>query len=331
MKREIAQLTAGKATWNLEMDSTKKICIVYENSKVLLDIFSNIKEEKQKSIFKEALIDEITSRQEKYSQQRNRFGEFEGELFLIGTSALSFFTLLKLGFVDKAIEAYQIRVWDDNCLLLFMLLESIFKEEYNYFTIKQLNELTTNFPALETKSKYTFEASNRILSYITDYGFEILKNEIKGVNIEINRDKDSVVNKISILGLDSSYEQFLNELDEYISTSSGIVASGMISNFRSFWEKIIIDIAIKISKKLGITIPKTTESQVGNARAFLKVQLELSDCDHSFASRFVEILNSEGGHAFTSNVAYFRLTRNIGIEILLLYLTKAENIYIKKS
>jgi hypothetical protein len=48
-------------------------------------------------------------------------------------------------------------------------------------------------------------------------------------------------------------------------------------------------------------------------------------------NKYVDILHSEGGHSFTSNVEYFRLAKNIGIEISLFLLSKARNLKLLRN
>jgi len=61
---------------------------------------------------------------------------------------------------------------------------------------------------------------------------------------------------------------------------------------------------------------------MGRIRKYLKIKLELSDKDNSFINKYIDILHSKGGHSFVSNKNYFRLAKNIGIEIVLLILSK---------
>jgi hypothetical protein len=325
--RELALQKSEKATWRVELNKEKKSAIVYENASALIDIFSSLNSGGQKEAFLGKLHDNLAYREEEYAQYGgDRWGRAAEKIVPSGLSAICFYTLLQLGQVDLAIGAFNIRVGRGNCVIAFALLKDIFREDYNYFTIQQLNKLSENFYILKGHNEGMVRFSDELLSYITENGFRILKQEIKGVNIEINRDKESVIQKMGTLGFGKEYELFLNELDVYIINGSGIVASGMISNFRSFWEKIIIELAKKVAARLKTSVPKVTDSAVGNARAFIKSQLGLSDSDHSLISRFVDVLNTEGGHAFISSIEYFRLTRNIGIEILLLLLSKMEGV-----
>lgn len=117
----------------------------------------------------------------------------------------------------------------------------------------------------------------------------------------------------------------LNEIDKYINTeNSDVLNAGMIGNLRVFMNDIMIDIAEKIARDKNETIPKLADSKIGNSRLYLKKELQLSDNDHSFINSFINILHGEGGHSFLANKEYFRLARNIAIEIALLTLTKYE-------
>jgi hypothetical protein len=99
----------------------------------------------------------------------------------------------------------------------------------------------------------------------------------------------------------------------------------MISNLRTFVGNLLKDVAHKIAEKKKEKIPITEgHSEMGNIRTYLKRELELSQNDDEFIDSFVNVLHSEGGHAFTSEKEYFRLARNIAIEIALFVLSKYE-------
>lgn len=86
-----------------------------------------------------------------------------------------------------------------------------------------------------------------------------------------------------------------------------------------------LDIARKISEAKNEEIPKLPKhSEIGNARSYVKHNLELTDKDNKFIDSFVEILHNEGGHSFLSEKEYFRLARNMAIEISLFVLSKYE-------
>jgi hypothetical protein len=83
------------------------------------------------------------------------------------------------------------------------------------------------------------------------------------------------------------------------------------------------DLTKRIAEKENEKIPVLKDrSEMGNVRAYLKIKLGLSREDDTFIDSFVNILHSEGGHAFMSEKEYFRLARNIAVEIALLVLSK---------
>ena len=104
----------------------------------------------------------------------------------------------------------------------------------------------------------------------------------------------------------------------------------MIGNLRSFLGDILTDVAKKIASIENEDIPNDKSLGVmGNIRSYLKRKLELSDNDNKFINSFIDILHVEGGHSFVSNEEYFRISRNIAIEISLLVLSKFKNKYSK--
>ena len=99
----------------------------------------------------------------------------------------------------------------------------------------------------------------------------------------------------------------------------------MISNLRTFMGNLLKDVAGRIAQKESETIPTIQGcGEMGNIRGYLKIKLNLSAKDDKFIDSFVDILHSEGGHAFMSEKEYFRLARNIAIEISLFILSKYE-------
>ena len=130
---------------------------------------------------------------------------------------------------------------------------------------------------------------------------------------------------------DEKYNVFLNELDNYLLSSSTAISSGMIGSFRSFMEDLLTDMANKIAESKNEEIPQIKDcKKMGNIRNYLQNKLELSSADNNLINKYIDVLHSEGGHSFTSNKEYFRLARNIGIEIVLLLLTKYDNLFNEK-
>lgn len=91
---------------------------------------------------------------------------------------------------------------------------------------------------------------------------------------------------------------------------------------------LLKDIVERIAEKEQEIMPILPErGEMGNVRGYLKKKLDLSENDDRFVTSFVDILHAEGGHAFMSDKEYFRLARNIAIEIALFVLTKYEKNY----
>ena len=323
INHERALLKRSNKTWSL-IQKNNKLEIQYDNAQALIDVFSNLITASEKNFFVENLIDTLNNDiEQSINTSTNRHIP---EIHYLSAAQLCFFTLLQLGYIDDAIDGYQSHLYGKYSYNLFLLVSDILRENYNYFTIMQLNLLCKNLETIENTIGYLNSIVYQVRIKITTQGMEILKNEIKGVNIEINRDKESVINKINTLHLDKKYVLFLNQLDEYLNNSDQIIASGMISNFRSFWEQLLIDFAYEICKKKSISFPNNGLSSISNARTIIKEHLVLSDKDNSLISRYVDVLHENGGHAFIANKEYLRLSRNIGIEILLLLLYKIEEI-----
>lgn len=320
-ERECSQICDGERTWKIMQPNAinPKRCIEYENAQILIDLYANLKDGEERESFISIIEEGISGRDEHYF--------FKSEIIYYGTSALAFYTLCRLGFAKNAVESSFQRFAQGNCHLLISLISDLCSDDFTYFGIDEIDMILNYCKFSEMLSSALAKPKNNLISVLSKAGVDLIRKEIRGVNLEVNRDKETVIAKLATLGMGDQYEITLNELDVYLATSSGVVASAMIGNFRSMWEQLIVDISKKISKILNEDIPhEQGKSAISDARIYIKKSLSLSDADNSFISRFVDILHAEGGHAFNSRVEYFRLTRNIGIEILLLLLSKTESL-----
>lgn len=199
--------------------------------------------------------------------------------------------------------------------LIYLIDNNLFKFNITE-TNKLIKTLDTN-PSLTSREWHNIfknKASNLMTKRITMM--------VGKYNIEINQDKLLLIELVQKNNFDKTLSEFLTQLNENLIFESSYALSGLISNFRNFWESFVIALAEKISEKTKIPIPTSEKSKIANCRLYIKKELNLSDNDHTLISRFIDILHSEGGHAFTSTKEYFRLTKNIGIEILLLIVSK---------
>lgn len=310
--KEENDLANGKDTWHFNKEkSSGDHILFYPNSETLIDIFSNIQN-------KEKLKFEFLNKLE-YSVKES--AEFWKESAVLGIHALCFYTLIRLGFVEKALKAFESRRKYSDLLLELIL--SLLRDNFNYFDIEQLNKILKEVKRIPVSSIKTKEL---LITEIIDGRYELLKKKVRGVNVEINLDKKTVSEKIDYLSLDENYKKLLDEIDEFIYTNtSEFVNAAMISNLRVFLEDLFKDIAKRIVNAKEEKIPKVEgRGEMGNIRHYLKDKLDLSEKDDKFITAFVDILHSEGGHSFTSKKEYFRLARNIAIEIALLVLSKYE-------
>lgn len=244
-------------------------------------------------------------------------------------SKISFYTLIKIGFTDEALSALEKR--KINSYGIIFLIEVLFSDNKEYFNARQLDRLMNFF--LSIKSDFSFTPlKEKFQKQITEKKFNFLKIKIQQTNVEINNDKKALIEKINLLQFSDDYSKFLKEINTISKENqSDIINSGMIGNFRAFIEGIIKEIVKRIVEKTGDPIKKDEKrSEMGNIRVYLKEKLGISDADNEFITSFINILHKEGGHAFTSSKEYYRLTINIGIEIVLLLVTKYETNFERK-
>ncbi|MDR0443938.1 MAG: hypothetical protein LBH44_11070 [Treponema sp.] len=329
-REKILLKTKGK-TWFILAENNKNT-IIYEHSDTLVNIYAGLQTAELKEIFINNLLHTFQNEKEEINIANKN--QFEREIKYISSSvALIFFTLLKLGFHNKLPE--PIRTLTENCRMydctnatLVYFLYDLLSTERIYLNVEIIPSLL-HFSRNQIISDCPFhnDIINNLQLGLANIGYEEIKESILGVNIEINRDKEKIITIFSNNGFDQKYEQLLKEIDEYINTNSTIVTSGMISNMRSFMQDLVTDLARKIAANNNEQIPKNEGMQdIGNCRYYLRSKLELSDNDHQLINKYIEVLHSEGGHSFTANVEYFRLAKNIGIEIGLFLLSKANNL-----
>jgi hypothetical protein len=318
--REKILLKKGK-TWSIQTGNNTQ-SIIYEHSDTLVNIYTGLQDDDLKEIFINNLI---------YAFLRERVNSISS------TGALIFFTLYRLGFKDKITEIIVSRT--DECkkyhevnIALVNFLHDIVSAKIEYFDIDMISSLL--YFAKNQNSSYgstCYNLLNELQLNLVNDGYVKIKESISNVNIEINRDKEKLVTLFSNNSFDFKYEQLLKEIDAYINTNSTIVSSGMIGNMRSFMEDLVTDLARKIAANNNEQIPENENmGPMGNNRSYLKSKLELSEKDHQLINKYIEILHAEGGHSFTANVEYFRLAKNIGIEIGLFLLSKANNLKLLK-
>jgi hypothetical protein len=286
--------------------------ITYPNAETLIEIFSMLGNDSSLKTTFIKILKSTISDSEEYG-----YRDQTGVTIFVSTSAIGFYALVKLGYTNDAIQSLKER--QNSCNYIARLLTSILDK--HYFDANQLKAIS------EIAKEGSFGAE---LNYkIVNARFDLLKTQIRKVNVEINQDKKTVAEKINVLGLSGNYNELLSCIDNFILTdTSKVVNAGMISALRTFMADLLKDVANRIAHSESTGIPKIEgRGEMGNIRSYLKDKLDLSDADDRFINSFIDILHAEGGHAFLSEKEYFRLSRNIAIEISLFVLSKYEKKY----
>lgn len=194
-------------------------------------------------------------------------------------------------------------------------LLNIFKKQHQYYSISNCNSLLV--------------LSAQLIKEIVNYQFYELSKNLVWINIEINKDKEELKQIINYFWFDTKYNEFLTNLDKhfYSENKDSIEIAWMIWTFRQFNNDIIIDIALEVAKIEGLKDTPKIESKKSISKIwiawdYLKEKFWLSDNEEKFLEYFTKILHEEWWHAFLSSIEYFRLTKNITIEIILMLLYK---------
>lgn len=255
----------------------------------------------------------------------------------IRTLPLRFWVMIKLGRKDLAlehIEHYKYHSINSSKSTIIELVDIIVSNNLLALTPEELYDLREVLELIRlSENPYVCQQRQILSNKLIDLSVEGLKNEIKSTNIEINQDKEEVKRIIKFFDFDDKYNEFLTEIDEHLNTNSKSLTAGLINDFRNFFSDLIIDMAKKIASTENEEIPKYKSEEgkvltpIGCARKYIKIKLELSDSDNDFIDSFIRILHKRGGHSFVANKSYFRLTRNIAIEIILLLLSKMTDKY----
>lgn len=263
-------------------------------------------------------------------------------------SSLAFFFLLKIGrnedliniLEEKYNHSTKCRIGLFHDIIIFLLFEPSYFDDSLLDALKTIpfgkNHDMSDYLGSSKKGYIGFDSpflniKNRFDGQIVKLKYTRLKQEIFGISEELNLDKEIVIDTISKLDFPEEMNIFLREIDKTPESSEwDSINSGMIGNLRSFYEELIRNIAESIKEKYGDEFPKnSSKGEMGNKRAYIKQHLELTKNDDKLISSYVSILHTEGGHAFLSEKKYYRLTKNIGIEIAYFLLSKLE-VYLER-
>lgn len=252
-----------------------------------------------------------------------------------GVTAVIFFWLCKIWLTSDAI--YFLCDNDNNSIatvleILYLILEA----DINYFSSDDLWIIQLKIKSLWDWFGVDFNVlKEEIDDKITELRFKEIRQTIQSNNIEINNDKKQVIELLKNFWFEEKYNITLNKIDKFIANedyNETVIPGWVIWIFREFFNDFYIDLATKIAKlNLEESIPthKDCKTLICYAVKYIQQEFELWEDDTKLLWSYLWITNWEGSHKLVSEKKYFRLTRNIWIEIALLMLSKFED-YKKK-
>jgi hypothetical protein len=298
----------------------------YQKFELALDLFSSIgHDEALKKTFTKFVKDNLLNSDETMG------GSLKYEP--VSTIRLSFFILVHLKMVDEAIKILKRRILKGKTFYIIISNIGALIKYYKYhLNHDQLTDLVEPIKK-HLRTPVTANVMDHALKMISSIKFEEVCIMLEGTNSEINKDKEKVTQWFDTFQFEPGLSEFLNNLDNFLRSNDKNIASGMINNFRNFMSGFIENLAEKILSIENKPLPKSkdaegkTRTDIGKCRVYIKEKLELSDRDDLMFDAFVKILHTEGGHSMVSTKEYLRLTRNIGIEIVLFLLTRYKEKY----
>lgn len=242
--------------------------------------------------------------------------------------------LIKIGELDRIID--RINLYNVHRILpVCNVLDELLYFEYYIFSEKQLEKLETNvnnvlesqaLKAMSVGREMLEDVCKTILERIHVIRYSALKNALKeGTNFQIETDRNKIKEKISFFGFDPVLVASLDKMEEmYWDFSTDEFDNSMaMGQLREFFTRLVRNICQKIKEKTGKPYPNTESTKIANLRKYMKEHLQLDE-EHQLMNKLIEMINHKGSHNLVSEREYFRVTKNIGIEISKLLLTKLE-------
>ena len=236
-------------------------------------------------------------------------------------------------------------IWIIDKLLNYISSEILFTGHSTYILIEFLEKNIDNFTTAQLSNLLDivnhFSPHDHVWNYyewiarkddlkkhIIELRFDEFEKHIKGINIEINRDKQTVQEYLRDFWFNEKYNITLNKLDAYIQSEQWeweVVPWWVIGILREFFNWFYIDLASEIAQLNWLDyVPKNkiSTTNIWHARNYITKEFKLSSAEDGFIHHYKDICNNSWSHALLSEKKYLRLTRNIWIEILLFMLEK---------
>jgi len=244
-------------------------------------------------------------------------------------------TLIKIGELDRIIDRIHYYNILTKILAIVHVLEELLYFEHYLFSEEQLEKLEANINTIlemieieqmligsedEEIKKRVEEYCRRILERINVIRYSALKKALKeGTNFQIEADKNKIKEKISYFGFDPVLAASLDKMEEmYWNFSTDEFDNSMaMGQLREFIAKLVENICQKINEKTGEPYPTTGDTEIANLRKYMKEHLQLDE-EHQLMNKLIGMINHRGSHNLVSEKEYFRVTKNIGIELSML-------------
>lgn len=217
---------------------------------------------------------------------------------------------------------------------IFKTFDDLLTYEYQIFSNEQLKTLRESLKIIKNFKNYPKDKLviiNKILNKV-----DILLQRIhnirykglakylhEGTDFQIKMDRDKIKEKINTFGFDPILSEALDKIEDmyWDTTKDDFDNSMALDKLRTFWEKLIDSFSDKIREKTRVPLPTSETTKIANQRLYIKNHLKL-DKEHALMNKLVDIINHRGSHNFISEREYFRLTKNITIEIAYLLFIK---------
>jgi len=300
----------------------------------LVSLYKILETEKEKKYFIWFLLEGLIS----------DYYEYEKKVF-VWVSHICFFTLTFLWYSKIATEVLQESFEESPWFKAIMVICGFLTEETNIFRKEDLDSLIPFLQNIKNSNifynktwshgfeRYIKELINGAIWKIIDIRFNDFDKIILHHDIEIETDKKQVQEYLKRFWFEEKYERLLNSIDKLLQNqdiSEEDFVWWVIWSFRQFYDDFYIDLATKISKLNWLdTFPKNISkektSSFWHALHYIWQEFNVSKDEEKLLMGYYWVSNWQWAHRLLSNKKYFRLTRNIWIEICLFLLSKLED------
>lgn len=243
---------------------------------------------------------------------------------------LPFFCLLSLGRLKEINMILKDAVKrKKNVFYLFIALHDFFRYKQGYLINK--GELDVLCETIENKKidqnyKELFneglpgglQALKRIRGVIRETIYNRVEERILEQNAEINHDRETLILAFEEIGFSKDLSEALMKIEEYYKESKDSFDwSSGISFIRNFLEDL--------QKKILEKVEQLTEKRNDQGKwSFVAEKLQMGESGGQFLNGFWRFVNSQGAHRLRSEREYYRLVKNMNIEVSLLLMKKLQ-------